>query len=51
MYSLEEKIMNTEIPQNKYNNLTKQQRWSFYNLKNDKKIVMKRVVTGSRVVV
>ena len=49
--SLEEKLMNIEIPQNKYNNLTKEERSALYNLKNDKNIVLKSADKGSAVVV
>ena len=49
--SLEEKLMNIEIPQNKYNNLTREQRTALYNLKNDKNIIIKSADKGSAVVV
>ena len=49
--SLEEKLMNTEIPQNKYNNLTREERSALYNLKNDKNIVIKSADKGSVVVI
>ena len=49
--SLEEKLMNIEISQNKYNNLTREERSALYNLKNDKKIVIKSADKGSTVVV
>ena len=49
--SLEEKLMNIEIPQNKYNNLTREERSALYNLKNDKNIVIKSADKGSAVVV
>ena len=39
--SLEEKLMNIKIPQNKYSNLTREERSAVYNLKNDKNIVIK----------
>ena len=40
-----------EIPQNKYNNLTREERSALYNLKNDKNIVIKSADKGSAVVV
>ena len=43
--------MNIEIPQNKYNNLTREERGVLYNLKNDKNIVIKSADKGSAVVV
>ena len=43
--------MNIEIPQNKYNNLTREERSALYNLKNDKNIVIKSANKGSAVVV
>ena len=43
--------MNIEIPQNKYNNLTREERSALYNLKNDKNIVIKSADKGSAVVV
>ena len=49
--SLEEKLMNIEIPQNKYNNLTREERSALYNLKNDKNIIIKSADKGSAVVV
>ena len=39
--SLEEKLMEIEIPQNKYSNLTREERSALYKLKNDKNIVIK----------
>ena len=45
--SLVEKLMNTEIPQNKYNNLTREEWRAPYDLKNDKNIVIKSVDKGS----
>ena len=41
MNSLEEKLKNGEIPQNKYRNFTRGERSALYNLNNDKNIVMK----------
>ena len=49
--SLEEKLMNIEIPQNKYNNLNREERSALYNFKNDKNIVIKSADKGSSVVV
>ena len=49
--SLEEKLMNIEIPQNKYNNLTREERSALYNLKNDKNIAIKSADKGSAVAV
>ena len=43
--------MNIEIPQNKYNNLTREERSALYNLKNEKNIVIKSADKGSAVVV
>ena len=45
--SLEEKLMNTEITQNKHSNLTREERRALYNLKNDKNIVIKSADKGS----
>ena len=49
--SLEEKLMNIEISQNKYNNLTREERTALYDLKNDKNIITKTADKGSAVVV
>ena len=49
--SLEEKLMNIEITQNKYSNLTRGEGSALYNLKNDKNIVIKTTDKGSAVVV
>ena len=50
--SLEEKLMNTEVPQDKYINLTREERSALYKLKNEKKnIVIKSADKGSSVVV
>ena len=49
--SLEEKLMSIEIPQNKYNNLTREEWTALYDLKNDKNIIIKSVDKGSAVVV
>ena len=49
--SLEEKLINIEIPQNKYNNLTREEQSALYNLKNDKNIVIKSADKGCAVVV
>ena len=43
--------MNIEIPQNKYNNLTREERSALYNLKNHKNIVIKSADKDSAVVV
>ena len=43
--------MNIEIPQNKCNNLTREEQSALYNLKNDKNIVIKSADKGSAVVV
>ena len=43
--------MSIEIPQNKYNNLTREERSALYNLKNDKNIVIKSADKDSAVVV
>ena len=51
MSSLEEKLINIEIPQNKYNNLTREEQSALYNLKNDKNIVIKSADKGCAVVV
>ena len=51
MSSLEEKLINIEIPQNKYNNLTREERSALYNLKNDKNIVIKSADKGFAVAV
>ena len=40
-----------EIPKNKYNNLTREERSALYNLRNDKNIVIKSTDKGSAVVV
>ena len=49
--SLEEKLMDIEIPQNKYNNLSREERSALYNLKNDKNVVIKNDDKGSAVVI
>ena len=43
--------MNIEILQNKYNNLTREERRALHNLKNDKNIVVKSADKGSAIVV
>ena len=43
--------MNIEIPQNKYNNLTREERTALYDLKNDKNIIIKSADKGSTIVV
>ena len=45
--SLEENLMNIEIPQNKYSNLTREDRSVLYKLKTDKIIVIKSADKGS----
>ena len=37
--SLEEKLVNIEIPQSKYNNLTREELSALYNLNNDKNLL------------
>ena len=49
--SLEEKLMSIEIPKDKYNNLTREERGALFDLKNDKTIVIKGADKGSAVVV
>ena len=49
--SLEEKLLKVEVPKDKLNNLTKGERDAFYNIKNDKTIVIKGADKGSAVVV
>ena len=49
--SLEEKLMNIEIPQNKDINLITEERSALYDLKNNKNIVIKSADKGSAVVV
>ena len=51
MSTLEEKLMNIEIPPNKYNNLTREERSTLYKLKNDKNIVIKRADKNFAIVV
>ena len=45
--SLEEKLMNIKIPENKYNDLAREERSVPYNLKNKKSIFIKSVDKGS----
>ena len=40
--------MNIEVPQNKYNNLTKEKRRALYDLKSDKNILIKSAVRVPR---
>ena len=47
--SLEEKLMNIDIPQNKYNNLAREERTALCDLKNDKNIFIKSADKGSAV--
>ena len=49
--SLEEKLMDIEIPQNKYNSLPREERNALHNLKNDQNIVIKSADKGSAIVV
>ena len=49
--SSKEKLIKIEIPQNKYNNLTRKERIALCNLKNDKNVVMKIADKFSMVVV
>ena len=49
--SLVEKLLKTEVPKDKFNNLTKRERDALYNLKNDKTIVIKGADKGWAVVV
>ena len=51
MSNLEKQLMKTEIPKDKYNNLTSKERQALYDLKNDKNIVIKDADKGSSVVV
>ena len=51
MSGLEKKLMTIEIPKDIYNNLTSKERQALYELKNDKKIVIKGADKGSAVVV
>ena len=51
MSSLEEKLMKTDIPKNKYNNLTSKERQALYDLNNNKNIVFKGANKESVVVV
>ena len=45
--SLEERLMNIEILQSKYNNLTREEWTALYDLKNDKNIIIKSADKGS----
>ena len=49
--SLEEKLMSIEIPKDKYNNLTREERGALSDLKSDKTIVIKGANNGLAVVV
>ena len=49
--SLEKKLPNIEIPQNKYNNATKEEPSELFNLKNDKNIIIKSAEKDSTIVV
>ena len=49
--SLEEKLLDIDIPKDKFNNLSKAERDALYSLKNDKAIVINGAGKGSAVVV
>ena len=49
--SLEEKLMEVEVPKDKFNNLTNSNRKALSDLKNDKSIVIKSVDKRSAIVV
>ena len=49
--SLEEKLLDIDIPKDKFNNLSKEERDALYSLKNDKTIIIKGADKGSAVVV
>ena len=49
--SLEEKLLDIDIPKNKFNNLSNEERNALYYLKNDNTIVIKGADKGSGVVV
>ena len=49
--SLEEKLLDIDIPKDKFNNLSKEERDALYSLKNDNTIVIKGADKGSGVVV
>ena len=49
--SLEEKLMSIEIPKDKYNNLTPEERGALFDLKNGKTIVIEGADKGSAKVV
>ena len=49
--SLEEKLISTEIPKDKYNNYTSEERGALFDLKNDKTVVTKGADKGWAVVV
>ena len=48
--SLEEKLLDIDIPKDKFNNLSKEERDALYSLKNDNTIVIKGADKGSGVV-
>ena len=48
---LEEKLVDIDIPKDKFNNLSKEERDAIYSLKNDNSIVIKAVDKGSEVAV
>ena len=49
--SLEEKLLDIDIPKNKFNNLSKEERDTLYSLENDNTIVIKGADKGCGVVV
>ena len=49
--SLEERLLDTDIPKDKFNNLSKEERRDLYSLKNDNTKVIKGADKGSGVVV
>ena len=49
--SLEEKLLDIDIPKGKFNNLSKEERDALHSLKNDNTIVIKGAGKGSEVVV
>ena len=49
--SLEEKLMNVEVPNDKFNNLTNSEQKALYDLKSNKSIVIESADEGSVVVV
>ena len=51
MSSWNEKLKKTEIPKDKYNNLTNKERQALYDLKNDKKYFIKGADKRSAIMV